>query len=277
MRETIYSPHSPLHSPRSFAREVAHDMRLVLHIGWQLFRRNLRVQIRQNLLGYFWMLLPPILTGITWTYLGKNNIIGGYDASAAPYPAYVLTGLFIWQGFVDALNCPLQQLQGARSTIAKVKVPHEAFIVAGMGMVLFNQAIRLVILAAVLVWFHIPWHASLLLVPVGLGLLLLLGLAIGWLLTPVSMLYADISNILSMVLGFWFLITPIVYTAPKSTAWLTVLNPVTPLLATTRNWVLTGEVAPAAGFGLVATLAVVLLAASWLGYRLAKPHLTARL
>jgi lipopolysaccharide transport system permease protein len=277
MKETIYTPHSPLHAPHSFVREVAHDMRLVHHIGWQLFRRNLRVQIRQNLLGYFWMLLPPILTGLTWTYLGKNNIIRGYESAAAPYPAFVLTGLFIWQGFVEALNCPLQQLQGARGTIAKVKVPHEAFIVAGMGMVLFNQAIRLAILAVVLVWFHIPWHASLLLVPVGLGLLLLLGLALGWLLTPVSMLYADISNVLSMVLGFWFLITPIVYTAPKSAAWLAVLNPVTPLLTTTRNWVLTGEVAPAAGFGLVATLAVVLLAASWLGYRLAKPHLTARL
>ncbi|TVT43523.1 ABC transporter permease [Hymenobacter setariae] len=277
MKETIYTPYSPLQAPRAFGREILHDLRLVHHIGWQLFRRNLRVQIRQNLLGYFWMLLPPILTGLTWTYLGKNHIIQGYDATAGPYPAYVLAGLFIWQGFVEALNCPLQQLQSARGTIAKVKVPHEAFIVAGMGMVLFNQAIRMLILAAVLVWFHIPWHASLLLVPVGLGLLLVLGLALGWLLTPVSLLYADISSAVSMALGFWFLITPIVYTPPKAAAWLTVLNPVTPLLTTTRNWVLTGEMAPAAGFGLVAVMAVGLLGASWLVYRLARPHLIARL
>ena len=277
MKETIYTPQSPLHTPRLFAREVAHDMRLVHHIGWQLFRRNLKVQIRQNMLGYFWMLLPSILTGITWTYLGKNHIIQGYDATAAPYPAYVLTGLFIWQGFVDALNCPLQQLQGARGTIAKVKVPHEAFIVAGLGMVLFNQTIRMLILAIVLVWFHIPWHVSLLLVPVGLAILLVFGLALGWLLTPVSMLYADISNALSMVLGFWFLITPIVYTPPSSATWITALNPVTPLLTTIRNWVLTGEVAPVAGFGPVAVLAAILLVSSWVIYRLAKPHLVVRM
>lgn len=277
MKETIYTPHSPLHSPGLFMRGVAHDLRLVLHIGWQLFRRNLRVQVRQNMLGYFWMLLPPILTGITWTYLGKNHIIRGYDATAAPYPAYVLTGLFIWQGFVEALNCPLQQLQSARSTIAKVNVPHEAFIVAGLGAVLFNQLIRLLILTAVLVWYHIPWHATLLLVPVGLGILLVFGLAIGWLLTPVSMLYADISSALSMVLGFWFLITPIVYTPPSAASWVSALNPVTPLLGTIRNWVLTGEATPMAGFGPVAMLAVVLLASSWLAYRLAKPHLVVRL
>jgi len=277
MKETIYSPHSPLHSPGLFMREVAHDLRLVLHIGWQLFRRNLRVQVRQNMLGYFWMLLPPILTGITWTYLGKHHIIRGYDATAAPYPAFVLTGLFIWQSFVEALNCPLQQLQGARSTIAKVNVPHEAFIVAGLGGVLFNQLIRTLILATVLVWYHIPWHATLLLVPVGLGILLVFGLAIGWLLTPVSMLYADISSALSMVLGFWFLITPIVYTPPSAATWVSALNPVTPLLSTIRNWVLTGEVTPVTGFGPVAVLAVVLLASSWLAYRLAKPHLVVRL
>lgn len=276
MKETIYSPHSPLHSPGIFMREVAHDLRLVLHIGWQLFRRNLRVQVRQNMLGYFWMLLPPILTGITWTYLGKNHIIRGYDATAAPYPAFVLTGLFIWQSFVEALNCPLQQLQGARSTIAKVNVPHEAFIVAGLGGVLFNQLIRMLILAAVLVWYHIPWHATLL-VPLGLGILLVFGLAIGWLLTPVSMLYADVSSALSMVLGFWFLITPIVYTPPSAASWVSALNPVTPLLSTIRNWVLTGEAAPVVGFGPVAVLAVVLLASSWLAYRLAKPHLVVRL
>ncbi len=277
MKETIYTPHSPLHSPGSFMRGVAHEMRLVLHIGWQLFRRNLRVQVRQNMLGYFWMLLPPILTGITWTYLGKNHIIQGYDATAAPYPAFVLTGLFIWQSFVEALNCPLQQLQGARSTIAKVNVPHEAFIVAGLGGVLFNQLIRMLILAAVLVWYHIPWHATLLLVPLGLGVLLVFGLAIGWLLTPVSMLYADVSSALSMVLGFWFLITPIVYTPPSAASWVSALNPVTPLLGTIRNWVLTGETTPVAGFGPVAGLAVVLLASSWLAYRLAKPHLVVRL
>lgn len=277
MKETIYTPHSPLQTPRHFLREVGQDLRLVHHIGWQLFRRNLRVQVRQNMLGYFWILLPAILTGITWTYLGKNHIIKGYDATTVPYPAYVLTGLFIWQGFVDALNCPLQQLQGARSTIAKVKVPHEAFIAAGLGMVLFNQTIRMLILAVVLVWFHIPWHASLLLVPGGLAILLMFGLALGWLLTPVSMLYADVSNALSMVLGFWFLITPIVYTPPSSATWITALNPITPLLTTIRNWVLTGEVAPVAGFGPVAVLAAILLASSWVIYRLAKPHLVVRL
>ncbi|RZK63077.1 MAG: ABC transporter permease [Hymenobacter sp.] len=277
MKETIYTPHSPLQTPRHFLREVGQDMRVVYHIGWQLFRRNLKVQIRQNMLGYFWMILPPIITGLTWTYLGKNHIIKGYNSTAAPYPAFVLTGLFLWQGFVEALNCPIQQLQGARGTLTKVKVPHEAFIVAGLGGVLFNQAIRMLILALVLAWFHIPWHASILLVPVGLAALLALGVALGWLLAPVSLLYADVSNGLSVGLGFWFLITPVVYTPPSAGSWIIALNPVTPLLATTRNWLLTGEVAPVAGFGLVAGLAGIMLVGSWVVYRLAQPHLIVRL
>lgn len=277
MKETIYTPHSPLQAPRRFVQEVAHDMRVVYHIGWQLFVRNLKVQLRQNMLGYFWLVLPPILTGITWTYLGKHHLLTGYNSPTVPYPAFVLTGLFLWQGFVDALNCPMQQLQSARGTLAKVQVPHEAFIVAGVGGVLFNQAIRMLILALALVWFGLPWHATMLLVPLGLAALLVLGVALGWLLAPVSLLYADISNALSVVLGFWFLITPVVYTAPRSVAWVIALNPVTPLLATTRNWLLTGEATPVPGFGLVAGLAGAGLLASWVLYRLARPHLIVRL
>ncbi len=277
MKEAIYTPHSPLQAPRRFVREIGYDMRVVYHIGWQLFLRNMKVQLRQNMLGYFWLVLPPIITGLTWTYLGKNHIIQGYNSTSAPYPAFVLTGLFLWQGFVEALNCPMQQLGAARGTLAKVQVPHEAFIVAGVGGVLFNQAIRMLILALVLVWFRLPWHNTVLLVPLGLAGLLVLGVALGWLLAPVSMLYADISSALGVVLGFWFLITPVVYTAPKSVAWLIALNPVTPLLSTTRNWLLTGEATPVAGFGLVVGLGCVLLLGSWIIYRLARPHLIVRL
>ena len=142
---------------------------------------------------------------------------------------------------------------------------------------LFNSLIRLLILSVVLVWFGVPWHATLLLVPLGLATLLGFGLALGCLVAPLGMLYGDIANALPVVLNLWFLITPVVYTPPASVAPIIRLNPVAPLLTTTRNWLLTGEWPPAPGFALVAVGAGGLLAASWLLYRLAKPHLIVRL
>lgn len=276
MLETTYSAQSPLSTPRRFARDLRDDLRIVAHVGWRLFRRNLRVQVRQNLLGYVWMLLPALVSGLVWIYLGRVRILN-WQESTLPYPVFVLTGLFLWQGFVEALNCPLQHLQSARSTLTKVRVPHEAFVLAGFGTVLLNMAIRLLILGGVMLWFGIPWHPTLLYVPIGLAMLLLFGLALGWLLAPVGLLYADIANALPVVLNLWFLLTPVVYTAPASVARFLTLNPITPLLTTTRNWLLTGQGAPAPHFGLIACAAVGLFVLSWLTYRLAQPHLIVRL
>jgi lipopolysaccharide transport system permease protein len=222
------------------------------------------------------MLLPPLVTGLVWIYLGNLKVLN-LENLPVPYPVYVLTGLFFWQSFVEALNCPLQQLQGARGTLSKVRIPHEAFIIAGFASVILNLIIRLAILVIVLIFFKVPFHNTMLLVPFSLGALLLFGIAFGWLIAPLGMLYADVNNALQVLIGIWFLITPVVYTPPASVAGIIALNPVTPLLTTTRNWLLTGQLTPAPGFALVIVVTGSVLAGGWLIYRLARPHLVVRM
>ncbi|WP_400191909.1 ABC transporter permease [Hymenobacter sp. B81] len=276
MKETIYTSQSPLQAPRTFLRDVRADVGVVYRIGWQLFLRNLKVQARQSLLGYTWMLLPPLVAGLVWIFLGRAQVVQ-VATGGVPYPAFVLAGVFLWQGFVEALNCPLQQLNATRATLAKVRVPHEAFVTAGAAVVVFNSCVRLLVLLGVLLWFGVPLTGTLALVPLGLGLLLTLGLALGWLVALLGLLYADVTQALPVVLNLWFLITPIVYTLPVGFGqWLS-LNPVAPLLTTTRSWLLTGLPAPAPGFGIVAGLTGIFFILNWLVYRLAQPHLIARL
>ncbi|GAA4363666.1 ABC transporter permease [Hymenobacter saemangeumensis] len=275
MKETIYTSQSPLQAPRAFLRAVRDDLRVVYHIGWQLFVRNLKVQVRQSLLGYAWMLLPPLIAGLVWIFLGRARVLN-VESGAVPYPAFVLAGVFLWQGFVEALNAPLQQLSSAKATLAKVRVPHEAFVAAGAAVVVFNTLIRMSILLAVMLWLKVPLTGALALVPLGLLALLGLGLALGWLVALLGLLYADVSNALGVLLNLWFLVTPIVYTLPAGYGRWLQLNPVAPLLITTRNWLLGGPLAPTPGFWLVAGLAGLALGSNWLAYRLAQPHLISR-
>jgi lipopolysaccharide transport system permease protein len=276
MKETIYTSQSSLAAPRAFWRSVRADAGVVYRIGWQLFVRNLKVQARQSLLGYTWLLLPPLIVGLVWVFLGRARVLNVASGSV-PYPAFVLAGVFLWQGFVEALNCPLQQLSNARATLAKVRVPHEAFVTAGAAVVVFNNLIRLLILGGVMLWFEVPLTGTLALVPLGLAALLGLGLALGWLVALLGLLYADVTQALPVVLNLWFLITPVVYTLPVGFGrWLN-FNPVTPLLVTTRSWLLAGPTTPAPGFELVVLITGILFVLNWLAYRLAQPHLIARL
>jgi len=274
----IYSSQSQLRSPRRFLREALHDLRASREVAGHLFARNLRSQYRQSFLGYLWILLPPIATMLLWAYLNwtRTLAIGHTDI---PYPVYVLTGTLLWQLFVDALNTPQNQLGASRNLITKVRLPHEAILLAGLGTLFFNFAVRLGVLLPAMVLFHCPLTWGLLLAPLGILILVMLGLSIGLLLAPLGLLYQDISLGLAVIMNFAFFVTPIVYPVP--TKWpaslIAMVNPVTPVLATTRNWLALGLVPPSAGFYLVSAGTLVLFTFSWLAYRLATPHIVARL
>lgn len=274
MREIIYTADSQLRTPRVFWQEFVRDLTATREIGWHLFLRNLRSQYRQSWLGYSWLIIPPLGTTLIWIYLSQAKVVN-VAATNVPYPVFILTGVFLWQTFIEALLCPLQQIQSSRWILSRVKVPHEAFVLAGLGGVIFNLAARMLILLAAFFLYGILPQTSWLLFPLGVLSLLLFGLAIGCLITPLGVLYADVLNGVNIFSTFWFFITPIVY----SNGDLAVIkyNPITPLLVTTRGWLLNGTLAPENGFILVMILSLGFFVLSWILYRLARPHLLARM
>lgn len=254
------------------------DLRVAPAVAWRLFLHGLRADYRQTLLGYAWVLLPPLATTAMWVYLHSAKVfaVGPTDT---PYPLYVLSGTLLWQVFAEALQSPLQQLASARGILTRSRTPHEALLLAGIYGVLFNFAVRAATLLPVFAWLGVHWSWAMLLAPLGVAALLMLGFAIGLLLAPVGLLYKDVSRGLALVLGFWFFLTPVIYPPPASgLASLTAtLNPVSPLLVTTRRWLTSGGPGVEGGVAEVTALALVLFAVAWIGYRLARPHLVARL
>ncbi len=272
-----YSSRSRLSQPGLLATQLLRDLRASREIGWLFLVRNLRVQYRRSLLGYLWAVLPPLASMLSWVYL---NMIGVLKVGAVgvPYPIYVLSGTVLWQAFLDALNTPLNQLSANRSLLIKVNFPREALVLAGMGEVLFNFCIRLVLLLAAFVWAGVSIPQTIVLVPLGVLALLLLGLSIGLLLVPIGLLYEDVQRAIGIFATAWFLLTPIVY--HQSVPWLPgllALNPLTPLLVTTRDWLTTGVLAPSPGAGWVVLVSMAVLAGGWGLFSLAFSHIVPRL
>lgn len=277
MNEIIYTSYSQLGSPRIFLHELKEDLRATKELGWRLFVTNLRSQYRQSWLGYIWLIVPSLLTGIVWIFLGRSQIIVT-NTSPENYPVFVISGIFIWQTLVESLNMPIEQLSNQKHILSKVKVPHEAFIIAGMGNILFNLLVRVLILMILLGVFKVSITPVILLFPLGMISVILFGFSIGLFFTPIGLLYADIKNGITAVVSLLFFVTPIIYQIPTHSGIWRVLrfNPVTPLLNSTRSWLVSGEIIPENGFLLVLISSSFLLMGSWLFYRLAKPHLIER-
>jgi lipopolysaccharide transport system permease protein len=273
-----YSPRSQLRHPLTMLRDMARDLSISRELAWRLFVRNISSQYRQTLLGYLWVFLPPVVTTVTFVFLNSQDILRIKETSI-PYPAYVMIGTLLWQGFADAVLSPLRIIAQSKSFLAKMHFPREALIMAGIGEVLFSFTIRLVLMFCVFIWYGMPLPDTAVLAPIGILSLIALGLMFGILLTPLGVLFQDIEKGLPLILGMWMLLTPVVY--PQPTNWpaslLSKLNPVSPLLATTREMLTTGNLTQLHLFLIILGVTMLLLLLGWILYRLALPHLIERL
>jgi lipopolysaccharide transport system permease protein len=271
--ETVYSAESDVRHPLRFLAATLEDLRHTPRVAWQLFRKNLEARYRRAWLGYAWLLLPTIGMTLVWVYIQSRRLID-IAAPDVPYPVYVLAGMTLWQTFVDALNAPLQQLTSARQLVTRSRVPQEALIAAGALEVLLSAAARLLVLAVLVAAYDVPIDATVLYAPLGIAALTVLGLALGVFLAPIGMLYEDVGRALAVITALWFFLTPVIYQAPRSG--ILRFNPVTPLLETTRSWLISSN-ATASGFLPVTAAATALLLVAWALLRLARPHVVERL
>ncbi|MDT5269267.1 MAG: lipopolysaccharide transport system permease protein [Acidobacteriota bacterium] len=280
MSSYSYTPDSQLRAPAHLLLSMWRDLLAARGLAWRLLVRDISARYRQSLLGIFWAFLPPIATAATFIFLNNASLIN-VDSAGVPYPAFVITGSVFWQLFTDSFNAPLKIVEGSKSMLAKVNFPREALILSGMGQVVFDFVIRLLIVAAALAYYRVTPTWGWLLAPVALLVLMLLGTMLGMLLTPFGTLYSDVSAGLPTLLTLWLFVTPVMYPMPERWPYslLTILNPVSPPLVAARDLVLHGAVPAAVVVPLlvVAGVSIVGLFLTWVLYRVSLPILIERM
>jgi len=274
----VYTSESRLRHPWQLFREMGRDLLASRELAWRLLVRDISAQYRQSLFGVLWAFLPPIITA-AGLLVAKSAGAVNIGETDIPYPAYVMFSMALWQTFVDSLNGPIAAVGMAKPMLAKINFPKEAIILAKLGEVFFNFGIKSILIVGLFIWFQIPVTWSVLLAPVALIHLVMLGTAIGLFLAPLGALYGDVSKAIPLIVSPWLLLTPVVYPAPKEgmIANIVNLNPVTPLLVTTRDLATNGLVSNPGGFWVVSGLAFGLLLVAWILYRLAIPFVVERM
>lgn len=270
--ETIYTPESELRHPGQLIAKMWRDLKGSRELAWRLMVRDISANYRQSFLGILWAFLPPIVMAMGFTLAGKANVIK-IAATDLPYPAYVMFSMILWQTFVEALNGPVTAVSNAKQMLARVNFPREAIILAKLGEVFFNFSIKFILIVVVFVWYKMPITSAAWLSPLALVQLILLGTFIGLLLAPLGAIYQDVVNGITVLTGLWLFLTPVIYPIPGSGVFGTIvrMNPVTPVLVTTRELATTGVVSQPNAFFTVSAITIVGLLATWVSFRLTLP------
>jgi lipopolysaccharide transport system permease protein len=275
---TRYTPESRLRHPVTLLKEMWKDLKASRELGWRLFIRDISAQYRQTALGYFWAIFPPLVSSLVFIVLRSSSMISAKDVGM-PFPAYIFMSTVFYQVFVDSLNAPIKVVNSSKAILTKINMPREAFILSGMGDVLFSFSIKLILLVGVFIYFkvHVGW--TLAFVPIPLLGLLLMGTMIGVLLIPLGLLFQDIQAALLIFTSGFIFITPVAYTPAMggTLGKLMNLNPVTPLLMAAKGAVagkIPGDLLP---FLIVFAFVLVFLLIGWVIYRLALPIIIERI
>ena len=284
---SVQTPDSALREPGKLLLDIARDLWAGRELAWRMFLRNIRALYRQTFLGLFWAFLPPLANTAVWVILRNakaislgNNLPNGADPDQFSYAVYVMTGMVIWQSFIEALQAPLQAVQANRNLLSKLKFPRESILLVKFFEVLFNLAIRsLVLIPLLLLMPSAPFNASMLWAPLLVLMLVVLGFAIGLFLMPSGMLYQDIGKAIAVALPVWMIMTPIIYLPPPH--WvanpLNFLNPASPLLSVSRDLLVFGQSEYWVNMWVYAAIAIPLLLIGLVLYRLSIPVLVERI
>ncbi len=206
---TIYTPDSSLARPGKMLRDMLRDLWAGRELAWRLAVRDISAQYRQAFLGILWAFILPLANTLTWIFLSRSGIVA-VGSTDLPYPIYVFCGSMLWAIFMDAVNAPLRLTTAAKAMLAKLNFPREAIVVSGIYQTLFNAGIKIALLLIVLPFLGIVPGWRLVLFPLGLMSLIMVGTAIGLLLTPVGVLYTDIGKGLPLLMQF-LMLTPVVF------------------------------------------------------------------
>lgn len=244
----------------------------------QLAIRDIKAQYRQSYLGIIWAFVTPLTTAFVWIFLNATGTIRLTD-TGVPYPVYAFSGTLIWSIIKDAISAPTASTNAAKGIMSKINFPKEALILSGVYKLLFNSSIKITLLIVFVFAFGIGFHSSLLLFPLAILGAILFGTTLGLFLTPIGMLYKDIGKMVSMGLGLLMYVTPVVYAIPKDGVMKTLMewNPFTPLILTTRDFVLGAEPMYLSYFIVLLLISIPLFFIGLLFYRISIPIIVERM
>jgi homopolymeric O-antigen transport system permease protein len=190
-----------------------------------LAQRDIMTRYKRSVLGVAWTMLNPLGMMLVLTVVFSQLF-----KQVQGYPAYILSGLIIWQFFSQTTTAAMINLVWGGGLLHRIYLPRTSFALAAIMTGLINLGISLIPLIAVILVIGMPIKLTFLLVPVPILFLAMFSLGLGLLLSTIAVYFPDVAEMYQILLTAWMYLTPIFYpesALPAKFGWyMTRLNPV---------------------------------------------------
>lgn len=199
-----------------------------------------RARFVRSKFGGLWMVLHPLALVLIYALILSQVMTAKLPGVATQYayPIYILSGMVGWTLFSEILGKSLTVFIDNGNLLKKISFPKLALPLITVGSAFINFLLLFVMIFFVFGFLgHIPYHA-LYWIPILIVITISLALGIGLFFGILNVFIRDIGQVMSIILQFWFWLTPIVYMTsiiPEKYQAILMLNPMSGIIMGYQN------------------------------------------
>ena len=228
----------------------------------RLVSRDFTTKYRQSVLGVLWSVLNPLLTMAVMFFVFSTL----FRSSVEHYASYLLSGICLWNFFVEGSTLGLESVTGNAAMITRVYAPRYIYPLTRCISALINFSFTLLPLIMTCLLDGLPVTGAWILLPVPVLCVFLFTCGMSLLLSTANVFFRDTRFLWSVLSMLWTYMTPIFYTEeiiPEAFRTVYHMNPMYQFLTFFRSILVHGIIPQPAAWGCCAAACLIPLV---LGY-----------
>lgn len=257
---------------RHFARNLIAKRNLL----YQLVRRDFHQRFVGSAAGWLWGFIQPLVLLLSWVFVFQVCLKARVPKGEVTnnYVMFLACGYLPFLLFQETVTRSASSLVDNSNLITKTVFPAEIIPVAVFLSTLVQHLLALsLVLIAVFVWVgHAsPWMLTLPLYMIAIGLF---SIGIGWVASSLHVYLRDTTQVLTLILTFWFWTTPVFISEsqyPEKLRFLLHLNPLAYVVRAYRDRLLSARPPSLTDVSLIAAYCIGTFIVGGLFFRHLKP------
>ncbi len=206
---------------------------------WNLTITDLKIKYQSSTLGFAWSLLNPLLMMLVLYFVFANV----FRFNQEHFALYILVGIIAWRFLANGTSLSMQSIVGRPGLVTKIYIPRQILVLASTLSCFISSLLEFCVLIPLLFIFGANITPYILFFPIAHAFFFLIVYGISLMLAALYVYYRDLSQIWEVVIQLGFFLSPICYPIsiiPQQYIPFYVLNPVTVLIETYRNFLVYG-------------------------------------
>jgi len=182
---------------------------------WISIKKKIRATYQQDTFGLFWAIIMPIIPMTVYMLLAQIKVLKTVDNMHFVY--YIGMGMLVWLLMATSIHTMLKAIKSEKSILTTTNFPIFPMLLSRLGAVLNDTIIRFIVVAIIVVWYHIDvTFIGLFLALLSLIPAIIFAMGLGMMLSILDVIVQDTRRIVLLVLRYGLFLSSVIFPFPKT-------------------------------------------------------------